>query len=344
LLAGSDAQTDQVLSRGFLAAVRPLVHDASLAVKKEAYWSLSNITAGSTANIGDVIQAQLLRAAIHALGNFTAAAATSGDGSAPSGERQDVRSECAWCVCNALCGANPAQRQVMIDSGALQVSYLKFPTEFFAYSCSVFSLCVSQACVAFLRESSGNQRVSLVVVNGIDSALKHLFERTQCSDEVGSEAALQARLCLRAAVPHVRSALRVLLRARSRSELYRKVVNMLRSTLSELNDVDSCDDDLELTPLHPLVLDAQIRLKRSWCARHSEAHRRLCTAQHKIAWQTQLSELLNGAEAAASLAPLWPPLDSAVAGWLDVGSGAGIDASLEAMTEAHGMSSRQLHI
>jgi glutamyl/glutaminyl-tRNA synthetase len=33
-----------------------------------------------------------------------------------------------------------------------------------------------QACVKFLRVASGNQRVSLVVVNGIEAALKQVVE------------------------------------------------------------------------------------------------------------------------------------------------------------------------
>jgi hypothetical protein len=52
---------------------------------------------------------------------------------------QDVRNECAWAICNALCGSAPAQRQIIIDMGAMA------------------------ACTAFLLVSSGNARVSLVV-------------------------------------------------------------------------------------------------------------------------------------------------------------------------------------
>jgi hypothetical protein len=105
----------------------------------------SNITAGSTRNIQDVVDARLLTVAIAALGNTASVAAATGTGTGTgtgtaitatgtgtstgtaaaagtaSGERQDVRNECAWCVCNALCGSAPAQRQQLLDDGALQV-------------------------------------------------------------------------------------------------------------------------------------------------------------------------------------------------------------------------------
>ena len=97
-----------------------------------------------------MVDARLLTVAIAALGNTAAVAAgtatatatatggtaitatgtssstgsttgTSTGTAAASGERQDVRNECAWCVCNALCGSAPAQRQQLLDDGALQV-------------------------------------------------------------------------------------------------------------------------------------------------------------------------------------------------------------------------------
>jgi hypothetical protein len=57
-----------------------------------------------------------------------------------------------------------------------------------------------------------------------------------------------ARKALRCAAPHIRAALRPLLRARSRSELYRKVVNLLRSpplavAASGHDDGDDDEDD-----------------------------------------------------------------------------------------------------
>jgi hypothetical protein len=71
LLAGSDLQTDQIMSQGFLRAVQPLVYDLSLAVRKEAMWSISNITAGSSTQIQAILDANLLPAAVAALANPT---------------------------------------------------------------------------------------------------------------------------------------------------------------------------------------------------------------------------------------------------------------------------------
>ncbi len=110
--AGSDLQTDQVMSAGFLHAVKPLVYDSSLAVRKEAMWSISNITAGSALQIQAILDADLLPAAVTALGN--------------PNERHDVRNECAWAICNALCGATTDQRQLIISMGS---NYFTFFTK-----------------------------------------------------------------------------------------------------------------------------------------------------------------------------------------------------------------------
>jgi hypothetical protein len=131
--------------------------------------------------------------------------------------------------------------------------------------------------VAFLRVAAGNARVSLVVVNGLESALKHITQQVAAyrqhqhllanlkskfkssvsqpadtesaqpqSEPVSEHATHRYPHChhcddhhdyepkmpdaaLLATLPHVRSALRPLLRARSRSDLYRKVVHLMRT-------------------------------------------------------------------------------------------------------------------
>ena len=143
LLAGSDLQTDAVLKCGFLETVGPLVSDSSFAVRKESFWSLSNITAGSVQQIKMVLEtSNIMSKAIEAFGNYE--------------ERQDIRNETAWLVCNALCGSSALQRQQMIEMNVLE------------------------ACARFLFISNGNVRVSLVVVNGVEAILLHGADALGC--------------------------------------------------------------------------------------------------------------------------------------------------------------------
>ena len=92
------------------------------------------------------------------------------------------------------------------------------------------------ACAAFLHVASGNARVSLVVLNGIESMLKHLRS-------VGTATAAPLVTDLPAVMMRLQSGIRPLLRARGKSDLYRKAVNLLRTYFAGNADDAYIDTD-----------------------------------------------------------------------------------------------------
>ena len=91
--------------------------------------------------------------------------------------------------------------------------------------------------------------MSLVVVNGIESVMRHAAEFLHCWSRIEqfnlSEQSKAIRLSLlkNIAQNKIPTVLKPLLRARSKSELYRKVINILRTYFENENYEECCQYD-----------------------------------------------------------------------------------------------------
>jgi len=85
IVSGNDAQTQFMISHGFLQALGTLLNSPKKPIRKEAAWAVSNITAGSRLQCQDVIAAGLVPKLVELM--------TSGD--------FDVKKECTWAISNA---------------------------------------------------------------------------------------------------------------------------------------------------------------------------------------------------------------------------------------------------
>ncbi|GAU97869.1 hypothetical protein RvY_09095 [Ramazzottius varieornatus] len=105
IVTGDDLQTQTVLNSGVLEPLKLLLTRTEVkeAIRKEACWTLSNITAGNRQQIQFVIDAGLVSILIEILGNADF----------------KTRKEAAWAITNALSGGTPEQIQFFISNGAI---------------------------------------------------------------------------------------------------------------------------------------------------------------------------------------------------------------------------------
>jgi importin subunit alpha-2 len=92
-VTGSDDQTQSVIDSNALPVFHSLLTHHKIGVQKEAAWTLSNITAGTSTQIQSVIDAELVPLLVHVL-------ATS---------ELRVQKEAAWAITNFTSGANTDQ-------------------------------------------------------------------------------------------------------------------------------------------------------------------------------------------------------------------------------------------
>lgn len=64
IVSGSDEQTQEILDKGLLNALKPLLKHRVSAVLKEAIWTLSNIAAGNPLQIGMIRKSGIFRSLI----------------------------------------------------------------------------------------------------------------------------------------------------------------------------------------------------------------------------------------------------------------------------------------
>eukprot|EP00121_Abeoforma_whisleri_P014750 Awhi_evm2s13605 len=67
IVAGTDVQTDNIISQGALPLLRVLLTDEKYHVRKESCWAISNITAGTPTQVSCVIDAGIIPYLVHIL-------------------------------------------------------------------------------------------------------------------------------------------------------------------------------------------------------------------------------------------------------------------------------------
>eukprot|EP00455_Lapot_gusevi_P007749 TRINITY_DN1330_c0_g1_i9.p1 TRINITY_DN1330_c0_g1~~TRINITY_DN1330_c0_g1_i9.p1 ORF type:complete len:210 (-),score=52.11 TRINITY_DN1330_c0_g1_i9:375-1004(-) len=96
-------QTQIMIACGVLPQLSHLLSHQKRGIRKEACWTISNITAGTPDQIQAVINHQLIPPLIHLLrkGEF------------------DVKKEAAWAISNATSGATPDQIDYLVEAGCI---------------------------------------------------------------------------------------------------------------------------------------------------------------------------------------------------------------------------------
>jgi len=104
IVTGNDTQTQAALDAGALVAATPLLAHAKKAIRKETCWLVSNVAAGTPAQIEVLARDEtLLRRVIAQL----------------DGGDWDVRKEATWVVSNVLSGGTPAHALKLVEFGAV---------------------------------------------------------------------------------------------------------------------------------------------------------------------------------------------------------------------------------
>jgi len=104
--SGNEQHTLAVINAGALPILRNTLTDPKPSLRKEACWTLSNITTGGPEQIQTVIEALLMQPLIHMVQS--------------SSTDFETRREATWAVCNATGNASPAQIRYMVKYGLLQ--------------------------------------------------------------------------------------------------------------------------------------------------------------------------------------------------------------------------------
>lgn len=108
IVTGEDYQTDMLLRTcpTLLTNLGTLVLQAKRNTKKEALWTISNITAGNTQQIQAVVDNGLFPTIIGVLSHT---------------REFEIKREAAWAVCNAITGGNHSQIEYLVQAGAIPV-------------------------------------------------------------------------------------------------------------------------------------------------------------------------------------------------------------------------------
>jgi importin subunit alpha-1 len=105
LVTGFDKQTQVVLDHGVLPhLLRLLMNPYKNRIKKEACWTISNITAGNKDQIQEVLDANLVPPLIQLLDTA----------------EFDIKREAAWALINATTGGTPAQIRYLVGQGCIK--------------------------------------------------------------------------------------------------------------------------------------------------------------------------------------------------------------------------------
>ena len=107
LFTGNDELMRMIISCGVLPCLTKLFEHPKKGIRKEVMWSLSNITAGTSMEIQQVIDAEIFPKLFLML-------------SPAHNEAPKVKQEIYYIFANALRGADDAQMQYLIDQGVIQ--------------------------------------------------------------------------------------------------------------------------------------------------------------------------------------------------------------------------------
>lgn len=105
IVTGDDSQTQYVLDNNVLPCLHQLLtQNHKKSIKKEACWTISNITAGNKAQIQAVVEAGLVQPLVQLLQNA----------------EFDIKKEAAWAISNATSGGAPEQIRFLVSQGCIK--------------------------------------------------------------------------------------------------------------------------------------------------------------------------------------------------------------------------------
>ncbi|KAK9920008.1 hypothetical protein M0R45_028575 [Rubus argutus] len=105
IVTGDDSQTQFVIENGVLPCLNQLLNqNHKKSIKKEACWTISNITAGNKAQIRAVIDAQIILPLVQLLQHA----------------EFDIKKEAAWAISNATSGGSHEQIQFLVAEGCIK--------------------------------------------------------------------------------------------------------------------------------------------------------------------------------------------------------------------------------
>eukprot|EP01094_Clydonella_sp_ATCC50884_P018178 TRINITY_DN3314_c0_g1_i1.p1 TRINITY_DN3314_c0_g1~~TRINITY_DN3314_c0_g1_i1.p1 ORF type:complete len:532 (+),score=243.82 TRINITY_DN3314_c0_g1_i1:62-1657(+) len=106
IVTGDDLQTQCMINFQVLPRLKTLLLTSTKkGIRKEACWTISNITAGTAEQIEEVIKADLIPVLIEQLNSATA--------------EFDIRKEAAWAIANATSSGTPDQIHYLVSEGCL---------------------------------------------------------------------------------------------------------------------------------------------------------------------------------------------------------------------------------
>ncbi|EEF43128.1 importin alpha, putative [Ricinus communis] len=105
IVTGDDTQTQCVIdNKGLTCLYQLLTQNYKKSIKKEACWTISNITAGNKHQIQAVIEANIISPLVHLLQNA----------------EFEVKKEAAWAISNATSGGSREQIQYLVSQGCIK--------------------------------------------------------------------------------------------------------------------------------------------------------------------------------------------------------------------------------
>ena len=105
IVTGNDIQTQVIINCGALACLLQLLQaNHKKSIKKEACWTISNITAGTKDQIQAVIDSTIIPPLISLLAHA----------------EFDIKKEAAWAISNATSGGTADQIRYLVHQGAIK--------------------------------------------------------------------------------------------------------------------------------------------------------------------------------------------------------------------------------
>jgi hypothetical protein len=101
---GEDQQKQTVIDGGALPRLLALLNSPKKGIRKEACWTISNITAGTREQIQAVIEANIIPPLVHLLATA----------------EFDIKKEAAWSISNATSGGSPEQIKYLVTQGCIK--------------------------------------------------------------------------------------------------------------------------------------------------------------------------------------------------------------------------------
>ncbi|XP_057535902.1 importin subunit alpha-like [Amaranthus tricolor] len=105
IVTGDDVQTQCIINHSVLPCLLNLLHqNCKKSIKKEACWTISNITAGTKEQIQAVIESGIISPLVYLLQNA----------------EFDIKKEAAWAISNATSGGSPDQIKFLVSQGCIK--------------------------------------------------------------------------------------------------------------------------------------------------------------------------------------------------------------------------------